>query len=512
MTTGTSIAQSTLLLTLANLTMRGVSMLFQVYLTGQVGAAGIGLLQLIMTVHAFAITVGTSGIRVAAMYLSAEEFGLGRKHGIRQAMLWCLGIGTLLSALVGVAMTAFAEPLALYWVKDLQAAASLRLLGLSLPLTCLSTILSGYFTACRQVKKLVAVEIADRIATVGLTAWLLGLGIPGDLSHACVSIVAGGALASLGSVAVLLWLMGRDLAATPPENAKLGMGKRLLRLCVPIAFNDYLRSGLGTLEQFLIPHGLARSSGSRSAALADYGTIHGMVFPILMFPSTVLFAVSDLLVPELALCKAQKNQLRIRRITETCLHMGLLFSGLMAGLLFVTAEPLGYLLYRRHAAGHYLRLFAPLIPMLYLDCIVDGMHKGLGQQIYCVRVNTLTSILDVLLLFFLLPRYGIGGYYFSFFITHALNFYLSIRRLLQISGEIPLLRSLFPITGCICSAAFFTIRFVGVSPRWYSILTCGGIYLTIAILLLLLCGGWNREDSRQLRQMFAFRHPNSKLT
>ena len=59
--------RSALLLTLANFAMRGVSMVFQVYLTGQVGAAGVGLLQLIMTVHAFSVTVGTSGIRVAAM-------------------------------------------------------------------------------------------------------------------------------------------------------------------------------------------------------------------------------------------------------------------------------------------------------------------------------------------------------------------------------------------------------------------------------------------------------------
>lgn len=505
MATGASIAQNTLLLTLANLAMRGVSMLFQVYLTGQVGAAGIGLLQLIMTVHAFAITVGTSGIRVAAMYLPAEEHGLGRKAGVRQAVLWCLGAGALLSTLVGCIMAACAEPLALYWVKDLQAAASLRLLGLSLPLTCMSSILAGYFTACGQVKKLAAVEIADRIATVALTARFLKMGIPGDLSHACVSIVAGGALASLGSVAVLLGLMCRDLRTCGTESTNLSMGTRLLRLCVPVALNDYLRAGLGTLEQFLIPYGLSRCAGSRTAALADYGTIHGMVFPVLMFASTVLFAVSDLLIPELALCKARNNQPRIRHITETCLHVGLLFSALVAGFLFVTAEPLGYLLYETSAAGRYLRLFAPLIPLLYLDCIVDGMHKGLGQQVYCVRVNTLTSILDVLLLFLLLPRYGIGGYYFSFFITHALNFYLSIRRLLKFSGGLPLLESFLPTAGCICTAAWFTIRYVSVCPRWYSLLYCGGIYLSLAVLLLMLCGSWRKEDSLLLRRMFSGR-------
>ena len=158
---GSPILRSALLLTLANLAMRGVSMLFQVYLTGQVGAVGIGLLQLIMTVHGFAITLGTSGIRVAAMYLSAEEYGLRRPSGVRQAMLWCMGAGILLSMVVGLLLVLFAEPLAVHWVKDLQAADSLRLLGATLPIACMSSILGGYFTACGKVLRLVLRRILD---------------------------------------------------------------------------------------------------------------------------------------------------------------------------------------------------------------------------------------------------------------------------------------------------------------------------------------------------------------
>ena len=92
-----TIAQNVGLLTAANLLMRGVSMLFQVYLTARVGAAGVGLLQLILSVNLFAVTLGTSGLRVAALYLSAEAYGLRRYGGVRQAMVWCLTAGLLLT-------------------------------------------------------------------------------------------------------------------------------------------------------------------------------------------------------------------------------------------------------------------------------------------------------------------------------------------------------------------------------------------------------------------------------
>ena len=72
---------SALLLTLANLLLRAIGMGFQVYLAGQVGAAGIGLMQLVLTVGGMAMTVGTSGVRVAGMYLCAEELGHGRRGG-----------------------------------------------------------------------------------------------------------------------------------------------------------------------------------------------------------------------------------------------------------------------------------------------------------------------------------------------------------------------------------------------------------------------------------------------
>ena len=80
---------SALLLTGANLALRMVSMGFQVYLSGQIGAAGIGLLQLVLSVSMLAMTAGMGGIRTSAMYLTAEEVGSGRWQGVRRVLSAC---------------------------------------------------------------------------------------------------------------------------------------------------------------------------------------------------------------------------------------------------------------------------------------------------------------------------------------------------------------------------------------------------------------------------------------
>jgi len=496
-----SIFHNALLLTGSNLAMRAVSMLFQAWLAGTVGAAGIGLLQLIMTVYGFALTLGTSGLRTAAMYLSAEEYGHGRLGGVRQAMGRCLIGGFPLSALVGSGLALLAPQLARYWIKDIRAIPSLQLLGLTLPVSCLSSMLAGYFTACGKVRRLVFVELADRAATIILTVLLLRAGDSTDLSHSCLSIVGGNALACLGSVAVLLLFMLLDFRQTKPLPS-LHMGKRLLRLCVPLALNEYLRSGLSTLEQFLIPHGLSRSGQSREQAMSDYGTIQGMVFPVLMFPSTVLFALADLLIPELARSRAEQNHDRTNHLIGTCLRMGGLYAAAIAGLLYALAEPLGRLIYGSSEAGVYLRLFSPLVVMLYLDCIVDGMHKGMGQQVYCVRVNTLTSFLDVVLLFLLLPSMGLDGFFLTFLVSHLINFYLSIRRLLQLTG-LRLQLYFLPRTAlCVIAASALLTFLLPVSAGWPVVIAASGVYLALLALLLLITGTWQEADHRILCRTF----------
>ena len=51
-----------------------------------------------------------------------------------------------------------------------------------------------------------------------------------------------------------------------------------------------------------------------------------------------------------------------------------------------------------------------------------------------MRYNVFTSVLDVALLYLLLPRFGMMAYVLTFYFTHAVNFWLSLHRLLRVTG------------------------------------------------------------------------------
>jgi stage V sporulation protein B len=198
-----------------------------------------------------------------------------------------------------------------------------------------------------------------------------------------------------------------------------------------------------------------------------------------MFPAAILFSLAELLIPELARCAATDSRRRIDYLAKRSLRIAMLYGCFCAGLLFLLAQPLCVSLYQSSEAGNYLRLYAFLAPMLYCDAITDAMIKGLGQQRVSVRYNILTSTMDVIFLFLLLPRYGMMGYLFSFFVTHLLNFVLSLRRLIKITT----LRIPFYIPALTCAAALlaaFGASFVtGVPVQIAAYLALLGSLLTL---------------------------------
>ncbi len=422
-----------LLLSGVNLLLQGVSMLFQIYLSRTIGAAGLGLLQLIFSVGSLALTVGISGIRITAMYLCAEEIGLRRQQGVQRALSACIFYGLAMSIATGFALIFLSKLLAVRWIGDGRAAMSLRVIGIFLPVQCLCSIMTGYYTAAGKVAQLAAIEVGERIAAIALTMALLRFWAKDDLCRSCCSIVLGSCLAC----SLSLLAMGVRIFPSLSKTAQGGsqpMLRRMLSMCIPLALGDYVRSALSSTEQMLIPRGLAKYGGSSEQSMADYGTIHGMVFPVILFPTAFLGALIDLLIPELSQNKIRGRHERILSLTDHCFRVGALFSCTCAGLLHLFSEQLGSFLYHSNSAGTYIALFAPLVSVLYLDSIADGLLKGLGQQVHAVRFNTLTSFLDILGLLILLPRMGIWGYFISFTATHFLNFLLSAAHLLKVTG------------------------------------------------------------------------------
>ena len=424
------IIYNVLLLTGVNLLLRFVSTSFQVYLSGRVGAEGIGLLQLVLSVGGLALTIGMGGIRTATMYLCAEVVGQKRESSIAWVLSGCITYSMCVSIGVSLLLYQCAPIIAKVWVGTEETASSIRLFAGFLPVSCLCGVMVGYYTGINKIATLTIVEICEQFCSMTVTVLLLVFWSGANVMKACMSVIIGSGLGACTTLVLLVIIKHRQGDYIGPQ---IHIRKKLLDTAVPLAVADSFKAGISTTENLMVPKRLRLFAGE-SNPLAAFGMMCGMVFPVLMFPAAILYGLAELLIPEIARCNAAGSIKRIRHLTGKSLRLTTIYGLLCGGILYVLADKLCMKLYSEPEAGQYLKGYALLAPMLYCDIIIDAITKGLGQQKLCVRNNIITSVMDVAMLFVLLPMYGMKGYFFSFFISHFVNLLLSIRLLISSSS------------------------------------------------------------------------------
>lgn len=429
---------NTALLTGSDIVMRCIALAFQVWLVGRIGSAGIGLYQLVMSVNMLFATFAISGIRFATTRLVSEEMGLDRGAGVTGAMRRCVCYALFFGFAAGTIVYFLAEPVGFLWVGDARTVLSLKITSLSLPCIALSSVFSGYFTASGRVWKSAAVHLIEQLVCVGCVILFLNLTPRGDLERNCAAVTAGGVASDVISLLLISIVYAADRHRYRSKGDPVPhLTRRMLGVALPLAVSAYARTSLSTLEHLLVPRGLKSAGFSADRALSGYGVIQGMALPVITFPSCLLYSLADLLVPELTAAQVSGKTEEIRNMVKSLLYKCLLFAVATAVLLLIFAGKLGELIYHSEEAGNYIRLLAPLIPVMYLDTVTDGCLRGLGQHTKCMCINVLDSALGVILVWVLLPKYALFGYVFILYLNECINFLLSFRLLRRTAGLWP---------------------------------------------------------------------------
>lgn len=423
------LAKHTAVMTAVNLIMRSASVGFNAYLTSKIGSSGMGLFQLVMTVYSLAVTFSCAGIKLAATRIIVESEA-NQKNDILKTLKKCLIYAFLCGCGIGFLLYLFSDIISIHWLSSAQTSSLLKILSASLPFVAMSAALGGYFTAREQIPQYSTVQMIEQGIKIGITIFLLNRFSAHKSLNLAVAIVMGMTAAEVASFSMSFTL--KCITSPLRTDKKAAKLSEILRIAIPDASGTSMRSILLTVEHLLIPKGFEKSGEGSSAALSAYGNIHGMALPVLLYPSAVISSLSSLMVPDLA----RKNELGdkegINRTVEKNLLRTLLFSIACALVFAFFAPALSDAVYKSNEAVMYIRILSPLVPIMYMDTVTDGMLKGLDQQLYSMRYNIIDSALCVGMVYFLLPKYSVKGYIFILYASEIINFYLSFNRLIAV--------------------------------------------------------------------------------
>ena len=428
--------KNSLMMTTTLLITQIAAIFFNIYISSKIGAEGMGIYRLVITVYAFSATFATSGITLSVTRLVTDFLTFKRCGEAKHAVAVCMAVGVGLSCAVGTLLFAFSNKIGVDFLGDARTVLSLKVLAFSLPFMAVSACFRGYFLAVRSVLKSASEQLFEQIVQIFVCISIITPFAEKGLEYACCAVAVGTTLSELASCIYSAVLYLADISKYKVKSKRFnGIFRKLTEIGLPVMGSSCLRSGLSMIENTLIPTGLQRYGYSASKALGEYGIIMGMAMPVLMFPIVFLAPISSLIIPEMSEARASNRTAGISRMARKILTAAVLFIIPTTVIFLIFGDELGSFLYKRDDVGVYIRILALTVPFSYLDCVVDGMLKGLNQQIYYFTYNIIDSTVRVILALVLIPKIGVKAIIIIMFVSVILNSTLSIRRLLSVIGK-----------------------------------------------------------------------------
>lgn len=418
---------NSIIIIISSLFIEIICAVFDIFLANKLGAEIIGIYGLVFSIYMFTVTIATSGINLAVTKITSEELEKKNSSIIPKIIKNCFIYSLIMGLVACFLLIVFTPVICDKWLINKVEPRVLYMLAISLPFISTSSAITGYFMAIRNALKVSVSQVLSEITRIVIVFILVMFLFPNDTNSSLLALIIGN---TISDVVPCLFLYASYLKRN--KNSSLCHSKkdfensRIFKICIPIAITSYIRSGLNTLKQILIPIRLKLSGMSYEKAIARYGIISCMALPIIMFPSVIVFSYSSLLIPEFSRFSVHPDKSVMHNAIRKMFSLTLYFSIAIAGILMYFGKEIGFLLYNNYEVGWYIKLLAPLIPLIYLDNVIDSILKGLGKQVSVMCCNILDLAISVSFIYFLLPVFGSLGYIIVMYISEILNYSISV--------------------------------------------------------------------------------------
>ncbi|WP_342421314.1 stage V sporulation protein B [Paenibacillus sp. FSL E2-0178] len=506
--------QGTLILLFAGIINRMLGFIPRIALPRIIGAEGVGLYQLGYPFFIVLVTVITGGLPLAIAKMVAEAEGENRPEQSRKI----LHTGLAISLTLGIFFTIVAL-LSASWVSsviltDQRVYYTFVSMTPMIAIVAVSSIYRGYFQGRQNMLPSAFSSVLESFIRIFFMLWFSWLLLPKGIAFAAAGAMLGVTVGEIGGMLALLlqyyYIVKKDKNEAPPPAGTAVSGssaesgdepqrqpgsvlKRLIGISVPVTAGRLIGSFSYLLESIITVRSLALAGIAAAAATAQYGSLQGMVIPLLLLPGVLSSSLAVSLVPSLSEAAARNDLPTIHKRMHQALRLAMVTGAPFAAVMYVLAVPLCTLMYGNAAdTAPMLRMMAPFALFLYVQAPLQAALQAMDRPGKAL-VNTLIGAVVKILLILLLasrPEYGIQGAIIAIIVNSLLVTILhgySVIRLTAMS-----LRWSDPvkiIAATIIMAAGMSYVYTSVhvsSSQWIQFLAaaaCGmGVYFSICLL------------------------------
>lgn len=425
-----------------------LSFFYRIILTRIIGAEGLGIYQICLTVFSVFLTLAASGVPVTVSRLMAKSNARNDVTGKHAAVT--AGVLCALAVTVPVALVLFfGRGLFGFLFSDERCQSLFLLLLPGLVLTSVYAVIRGSFWGNKQFLPYSVIELLEDAVMVAVgTALIWGvtdpvLGAKNAILAVVISYVFSFALS-------LFWYFRKGGKFVNPKTQL----KPLVSSAAPITAMRTSTSLLNSAVAVLLPALLIGVCGlSNSEAISLYGIAAGMAIPMLFIPSSFIGSIAVVVAPELSENYYRGRQTSVKYDVEKSVKAAIFIATMLMPVLFVLGRPVSDLLYSNELCGEIVQrsafLMLPMCIVMMTNTVLNSMNCEKRTLIYFV-IGAAAMIASILALTGVLGVYSyVLGLALSNVITAVLNLRLLKKKCREVSVTKYAVQSLF-VTAFAC--------------------------------------------------------------
>ena len=401
-----------------------LSFVYRIILTRIIGAEGLGIYQISLTVFAVFLTAASSGIPVTVSRLMAKSSAKNDINGKHSAVT--AGIACTLAVTVPVALILFFGKNAFSFLfSDPRCVDIFIILLPGLVLTSVYAVIRGSFWGNKQFLAYSIIELVEDAIMVGVGIALI-FGVSDPVLGARYATIAVLASYIFSFAASLIWYFKSGGRFVNPKK----QFKPLLASALPITAMRTSTSLLNSAVAVLLPTILMSACGlSNSEAVSLYGIAVGMAIPMLYTPNSFIGSIAVVAAPELSENFYRGNKNLVRYDIEKTLRAAIFIATVLVPVLLAAGGSISEFLYANELCGQIVRISSIIMLPMCITMMSNTLLNSMNCEKQTLLYFTIGAVIMLCCVLFLTRYLGVYSYVLGLGLAQIITAILNLRLL-----------------------------------------------------------------------------------
>lgn len=415
-----SLFNSVIILTISNLIVKIIGVIFKIPLHNMLGDLGMGYFNSAYNIYVMFYIILTTGLPVASTILISKELSNNNYNNIRKIFKISLFLLTILGILGFLVMFLLSKYISIL-AGNSDIVYSVKAISLAIVFLCIVCVFRGYFQGLDEHKQTAVSEILESIGKfvfgliLALYALNKGYSIELCSAYAVFGVVIGEFLAFL--YMIISYYKNRMNYTKSCQETDTYSNNRvlndLIKLSFPIFLAAFILNLTSNADTFTIVNILKPIIGVNEAE-SIFGNYSTLAITLFRIPSAFIIPISVVLIPSLVKAKTENNVEEQNKLINISIKLLLIISIPSTIALALLSKPILGLLFNNEESinqGYLLLSYLAfsIIPSSYLT-ISSAILQSYGKQTKPIISTGIGVVIKVVLNIVLISNSKIGIY------------------------------------------------------------------------------------------------------